>query len=101
MSISDADIAFAMDLFRALGSVTSRKMFGGLSLYLDGTIFCIVSSDGGIYLKSTGPLAQDLQTEGATQFHSMPYWSLPEAALDDPEEALALARRSLSELMTD
>ena len=29
---------------------------------------------------------------------SMPYWSLPEAALDDPEQACVLAREALAAL---
>lgn len=72
MAVSDADIAFATDLFSELGPITSRKMFGGICLYYDGTVFSLVSSDGTIYLKSKGSLASDLQDEGGTQFHNMP-----------------------------
>ena len=35
-SISDADIAFAIDLLSDLGPITNRKMFGGKNLDLDG-----------------------------------------------------------------
>lgn len=101
MSVSDGDIAFAMDLFADLGDVSYRKMFGGLGLYIEGTIFALVSSDGAIYLKATGDFADELKGEGASQFHSMPYWALPDAALEDPEMALSLARRGVSELMTN
>ncbi|MEO0916476.1 MAG: TfoX/Sxy family protein [Pseudomonadota bacterium] len=96
MAVSDADIAFATDLFSDLGKVTSRKMFGGLGLYIDGTIFALVSSAGRIYVKTTPDLAASLADEGAEQFHNMPYWSLPESALDDPETACDWARRFLT-----
>jgi len=87
MSVSDADIAFALDLFAPLGALTQRKMFGGLSLYCAGDIFCIVSGDGQIFLKAQNDAADALKAEGSTQFHNMPYWSLPDDLLDDPQAA--------------
>ncbi len=99
MALADADIAFATDLFSDLGHVTTRKMFGGICLYLDGTVFALMSSEGQLYLKAKGDRMTDLATAGSTQFHNMPYWSLPDAALDDPSEACTLARRSLASLM--
>tara|TARA_R110002167_G_scaffold146841_3_gene338558 strand:+ start:8251 stop:8553 length:303 start_codon:yes stop_codon:yes gene_type:complete len=99
MSVSDADIAFALDLFSDLGPITHRKMFGGICLYFDGTVFSLVSSDGTIYLKSKDSLAKDLSDDGGTQFHNMPYWSLPDAALEDPNLACDLGRRALSTLL--
>jgi len=99
MSVSDADIAFALDLLSDLGPITHRKMFGGICLYFDGTVFSLVSSDGTIYLKSKDSLANDLSDDGGTQFHNMPYWSLPDAALEDPNLACDLGRRALSALL--
>ena len=99
MSVSDADIAFAVDLMSPIADLTTRKMFGGLGIYSDGVIFALLSSEGRLFLKATGAFAQALQSGGSQQFHSMPYWSMPEAALDDPQEATALARRALSDLI--
>jgi len=45
MAVSEADIAFAKELFDGLGTLTSRKMMGGLCLYSDGTIFALLYSD--------------------------------------------------------
>ena len=99
MSVSDADIAFAVELFEDLGAITTRKMFGGICVYHDGTLFALMSSDGRLYLKAKEGVAEALKTEGAEQFHNMPYWSLPEAALDDPAEACSLARKTLETLI--
>jgi DNA transformation protein len=79
MSVAEADIAFALDLFSDLGDLTSRKMFGGMCLYHQATAFAV-------------------QDNRATQFHNMPYWSVPDAALDDPQEACTLARRTIASL---
>ncbi|MEM8591323.1 MAG: TfoX/Sxy family protein [Pseudomonadota bacterium] len=105
MSVSEENIAFVRDLFSAIPALTTRKMFGGLSIYSDGKIFAIIGPGGAIYLKAKGDLADDLAAEGAEKFTfegkektaSMGYWTLPEAALDDPEEATRWARRALAE----
>ncbi|SMY07871.1 TfoX/Sxy family protein [Flavimaricola marinus] len=94
MSIDDSDIAFAVDLFSGLGGLTKRKMFGGMCLYRDGTVFALLSSTGRIYLKTKDPAA--LYGQETEQFHTMPYWALPEDALDDPETAVGYARAALS-----
>jgi DNA transformation protein len=79
-------------------------MFGGLAIYADGTIFALLMESGNLMIKAMGDLAQALQDEGCTQFNydtkaqtptSMPYWKLPDAAMDDPELACDWARRSL------
>ena len=41
MAVSDGDIAFAVDLFADLGALSTRKMFGGMCLYHDGTVFAL------------------------------------------------------------
>ena len=98
MSISDSDIAFAREVFAAVPDLSHRKMFGGICLYSGDTVFALASSDGRLYLKATGDLADQLASGGAEQFHNMPYWSLPEEALDDPERACELAGNTLDEL---
>ncbi|MGB3316806.1 MAG: TfoX/Sxy family protein [Albidovulum sp.] len=107
MSVSDADIAFALELFEGLGPLTTRKMMGGLCLYRDGTIFAILNPDGSIWLKGAGRAAARMTEEGWTRWTyaregkkttAMPYWRLPDTALDDPALACDLARDALSQL---
>ena len=80
-------------------------MMGGLALYRDGRIFGIVSGEERIYLKAVGSLAEALAGAGAEQFSyarkdgvvaRMGYWSLPEAAIDEPEAACDWALRALA-----
>ncbi len=103
MSVSDSDIARVLELFETLDGLSRRKMMGGLSIYRDGTIFAMVSRDGRIFLKARGDFADTLAAEGCVQFgadhgHKMPYWTLPDAALDDPDAACDWARRALAAL---
>lgn len=103
MSVTDADIAFAHDLFDPLGDITHRKMMGGLTLYCDGQVFAILDSDATPYLKAKGAMAAQMAAVGARQFgvesgKMMGYWTLPDAALDDPETACDWARQALAAL---
>ena len=96
MSLSDADIAFATDLFSDLPNLTKRKMFGGMCLYSDGIVFALMASDAQIYLKTKTP--DTLYGRPAEQFHNMPYWSLPDDLLDDPQAASNRAEACIASL---
>lgn len=106
MAVSDEDIAFVTDLFADRGQLSTRKMFGGLSIYSGGQIFAIIGPEDRIYIKARDELAEAMAAEGGEQFvyhgskkkeATMHYWSLPDAALDDPTEACNWARWSLAQ----
>ena len=108
MAVSRAQLAFAEELFGPLG-VSTRRMFGGAGVYAEGVMFALI--DGGeeaIYLKADEALRADLEAEGSRPFLytfpsgpragetvGMGYWSLPDAALDEPDAACAWGRRAL------
>ncbi len=107
MSLSDDQIVHALEVFEGVPDVTTRKMFGGLGLYSEGTIFGIVMSDGTIRLKGAGDMIARFENLGMEKWvyqrpgqkqSSMPYWDLPDGMLDDPDEASALAREALAHL---
>jgi DNA transformation protein len=100
--------AFAVDLFSRMGRVQARRMFGGAGLYGDGVMFGLID-DEVIFLKVDEPLKADLAATGSRPWiytlrkgptagvpQETSYWSLPESALDDPDEACAWGRRSLA-----
>lgn len=108
MAVSEAQIERARELFEGVGPVTTRKMFGGLGIYSGGTIFAVLMSDGVLKLKGAGEMAETLDRagwerwtytrEGSDTVRSMPYWTVPDAVLDDPEAASDWARRALAAL---
>lgn len=107
MAVSDEQIAFVVDLFSDVGPITTRKMFGGLGIYTGGTIFALLMSDGDLKLKGAGAMPAAYEEAGWRPWtytrkdsaqSSMPYWSIPDALLDDPDEACNWARRALAEL---
>ncbi len=103
MAVSAATRAFVLELFEDLGGVTARPMMGGLFLHRDGQPFALVTGDARVYLKASAGFAAALAAEGGIQFTyaragkpaRLNYWTLPEAALDDPEAACDWARRAL------
>ena len=107
MAVSADEIAFAREVFREVPDVTTKKMFGGLSLYSQGVIFAIIGPTSELMVKARDDLAAELEALGSSQFvydghkdrgaTTMPYWTLPESALDDPAEARDWARRSLEQ----
>jgi DNA transformation protein len=108
MSLGAADIAFAKELFSEIPDLSTRKMFGGLGIYSEGNIFALMRSDAALLIKAkAGDFADKLADMGCTQWtttrksgaHSaMPYWTLPDNMLDDPDAASALAFEALRNL---
>ena len=107
MAVSKEALTYVTDLFAGVGDITTRKMMGGLCLYSGGQIFAILGSDDEIYLKADGEFADILEAEGCRKFAmtrkdgsvgSMGYWTLPDAARDDPDLASDWGRRALEAL---
>ncbi len=96
------------DMFAPLGRVGIRRMFGGKGIYYDGRIIALDIREE-ILLKADAVSAPRFEAAGCRQWAyegrnkpvKMPYWSIPDAAFDDPDEmrewlllADAAARRS-------
>ena len=89
--------------FAGLGPLEIKKMFGAGAVYAHGLIFALLD-DGTVWLKVDEVNEPLLQAAGSRQFTyptkdgqamTMAYWSLPETALDDPDEAVDWARQSI------
>ena len=108
MSLSAADMAFARELFDDIPDLNTRRMFGGMGLYSGDTIFAVQLSDGRLMLKAPkGQFADRMRDLGGAEWTyarkdgkttAMPYWTLPDAYLDNPSDACALARDALDAL---
>ncbi|QPC87653.1 competence protein TfoX [Mesorhizobium sp. NBSH29] len=97
------DHAAITDLFAQLGPVQIKRLFGGKGIYFEGVIIAIELRDE-LMLKGDAQLAPELAAAGCTQWSytgkrhgklvSMPYWSVPDEAVDDPHEMANWARKS-------
>jgi DNA transformation protein len=91
------------DLFGRLGPIHTRRMFGGAGVFLGNAMFALVVDDT-LYMKADPELARAYAQAGSEPFcyatrdgsRTLPgFMRLPDSALDDADEALAWARRSL------
>lgn len=82
------------EMFQSLGPVSIRRMFGGKGIYHLGRIVAIELRDE-IMLKGDAETASELEAAGARRWEydgkkgkpvAMPYWTIPDAAYDDPDE---------------
>ena len=90
------------EMFQALGPVTIKRMFGGKGIYHEGRILAL-EVQGEILLKADNESAPEFAAAGSRQWYydgksgkpvKMPYWSIPDEALDDPDVMAIWVRRA-------
>ncbi len=93
MSIDEGLYVWVQEALEPLGAVTMRKMMGGATLYLDGTIFAILD-EGELWFKSDVEADAAWDEEGCERFSvtfkdgrvdTMNYRRGPLDVYDDPE----------------
>lgn len=96
--------AVACDVFSSLGAVTLRSQFGGFGVWLDKTMFGVVS-DGELYLRAHDELKSRFLTYGMKAFiytkRGIPvrlsYYRVEHSMWDDPAFLQHLANASLEQ----
>ena len=103
MGVSPEFSEYLHDLFGPLGPIRTQRMFGGAGIWLGGAMFAIVVDDT-LYMKADAELARAYADAGSAPFSYATrdgartltgFMRLPDSALDDADEALDWARRSL------
>ena len=91
------------DVFRGLGYIQIRRMFGGQGIY-QGDVMFALEAYGELYLKADDKTVESFRERGSRPFSfenrdgrvtATSYWLMPESALDDPDEAARLAETAL------
>lgn len=101
--MADAMAEFLADQLRSMGHVTTKRMFGGAGVWCDGLMFALIIADT-IYLKADDSNRPDFVAESMGPFTyqgkgrvvEVGYWRLPERLLDEPDELIEWARKSLA-----
>lgn len=96
-------LAHLRELLEEAGAVSTRAMFGGHGVYLDGTIVGIVV-DEVLYLKTDAVTRARFEAAGCAPFVyagqqrpiATSYWSVPEDALDSPQAMRPWAELALA-----
>ena len=97
-------VSHCLELLSPLGSTSSRRMFGGHALYIDGLCMALIISDT-LYLKVDDTSRALFERAGCKPFtyagkkdevHVMSYYTAPEEAMESPAEMMPWARRGLA-----
>jgi DNA transformation protein and related proteins len=99
-----AFVSHCLELLAPLGSTSSRRMFGGHALYIDGLCMALIIQDT-LYLKVDDASRAVFERAGCRPFtyagkhdevHVMSYYTAPEEAMESPAEMMPWARRGLA-----
>ncbi|MCB1864994.1 MAG: TfoX/Sxy family protein [Chromatiales bacterium] len=100
MSVSAEFLDWISERLAPMGAIRTRRMFGGAGIYCEADFFAIVIDDT-LYLKvdeldrpryEAQGLAPFTYQAGCGRTTTLGYYPAPEAALDDDEALLDLAR---------
>ena len=102
MAVSDSYLGFVIDQLAGIGRVRSRRMFGGVGLYADELFFGLIAGNA-LYFKVDDGNRPDFVARGMQAFCPFPdkpelvmgYYEVPADVIDDADELVAWARRSL------
>lgn len=103
MAVSPGYTEYVIDQLAGLGRVTSRRMFGGVGLYLEDIFFGLISQES-VYFKVDDSNRADYESRGSQPFRpyskrpqlSLSYFAVPVEVLESDEEMVRWARRSLA-----
>jgi DNA transformation protein and related proteins len=103
MAVTNDYLQYVLEQLAGLGHVVTRRMFGAVGLYHDGRFFGLISADT-VYFKVNDSNRCDYEARGADQFRpfpdkphlSMTYYSVPADTLEDADECVEWARKSLA-----
>ena len=97
-------VSHCLELLAPLGRTSSRRMFGGHALYIDGLCMALIIQDT-LYLKVDDTSRPLLERHGCKPFtydtktgerHALGYYTAPEEAMESPAEMTPWARRALA-----
>lgn len=103
MAVSPGYTEYVIDQLAGMGPVTSRRMFGGVGLYLGDVFFGLISQET-VYFKVDDSNRADYESRGMPAFRpyekrpqlSLSYYAVPVEVLEDDEAMVAWARRSVA-----
>jgi DNA transformation protein len=103
MAVTDDYLQYVLEQLAGLGRVTPRRMFGGVGLYHEERFFGLIAGDT-LYFKVNDSNRGDYEARGMSRFRPFPdkpYWSMtyyevPADTLEDADECMAWARKSVA-----
>ena len=103
MAVDNDYVAWILEQLSAARGISLRRMFGAVGLYR-GDIFFAIISDGTLYFKVDDTNRGEYVSRHMPQFRpyrdrpeiSMAYYEVPADVIEDPEECVVWALRSVA-----
>ena len=103
MAVTQDFLQYVLEQLAGLGRVTPRRMFGAVGLYHGERFFGIITDDT-LYFKVNDSNRADYEARGMGRFRpyadrpqlSMTYYEVPADTLEDADECMAWARKSVA-----
>jgi len=103
MAVSNDYLHYVLEQLAGLGHITPRHMFGAVGLYHEERFFALISRDT-LYFKVNDSNRRDFEERGMERFRpfedkplwSMTYYTVPADVLEDAEECVIWARKSVA-----
>lgn len=107
MPKSNEYLEYVLEQLSGLGGVTANRMFSGSGLYQNDIFFALLFSDT-LYFKVGDENRPDYESRGMRRFQpykdkprmSFTYYEVPADVLEDPEQLVAWARKSVQAALT-
>lgn len=101
MAVSDEYLTYVLDQLACVGPVHSKRMFGGVGLYLHSVFFALIADDA-LYFKADDSNRSDYEKGGMSPFRPfadkptvMQYYEVPVEVLEDREKLWEWADKAL------
>jgi DNA transformation protein len=96
-------VDYLAEILAPIGSVRSKRMFGGIGIYIDN-FFCAIIVDDCLYFKADDGNEAEFITSKCPAFtyekngiqYSMRYYRVPDEAMDSTDEMLRWAKLGLA-----
>lgn len=103
MAVTEDFLQYVLEQLAGVGHVTSRRMFGAVGLYHEERIFGLIAGDT-LYFKADDTNRGDYEARGMGRFRpypdkprlSMTYYAVPADTLEDADECVVWARKSVA-----
>jgi DNA transformation protein len=102
MAVSDSYLTFILEQLDDVPRVATRRMFGGVGIYSDGTFFAVIDNDT-LFFKVDDALALRYRAKGMPPFAPIPgarpmmgYYQVPPDVLEDAATLVKWAKDSIA-----
>ena len=99
MAVDDSFLELVTDQLSAFGEVETKKMFGGVGIFKEGTMFAMIGGNS-FRLRVDDTNKPDFEAKGMKPFESkskkkgMPYWEVPADVLEDKKVLKKWAKKA-------